>query len=291
MKKLSSKAIEKKLREYFLNQQINSFRFRDLDKIFSDNWENWNFTASTSSKAFITFLVNTSILNKIDLQFPSRKEIFYTSDKCSPYQLVQSIKPNAYFSHLSAVYLHKLTDQIPKTIYINFEQPAKPVFDRSLVQSRIDLAFKNSPRETKNIAEYDNYNIKLLNGMFTGNLGITEVNFPPDELLPITDIERTLIDIVVRPVYSGGIYMVLDAYKAAQNKVSINKLTAYLQKLNYVYPYHQAIGFYLEKTGAYSKKQIDLLRKFEMKYDFYLTHQMKEMDYSPEWKLYYPKGF
>ncbi len=127
--------------------------------------------------------------------------------------------------------------------------------------------------------------------MFTGNLGITEINFSSNEFLPITDIERTLIDITVRPVYSGGIYMVLDAYKAAQDKVSINKLTAYLQKLNYVYPYHQAIGFYLDKTGAYSKKQIDLLHKFEMKYDFYLTHQMKEMDYSPEWKLFYPKGF
>jgi len=25
--------------------------------------------------------------------------------------------------------------------------------------------------------------------------------------------------------------------------------------------------------------------------DFYLTHKMKDMSYSKEWKLFYPKGF
>jgi len=37
----------------------------------------------------------------------------------------------------------------------------------------------------------------------------------------------------------------------------------------------EAIGFYLEKAG-YKDSQIKLLNKFAIKYDFYLTHQMKE---------------
>ena len=64
--------------------------------------------------------------------------------------------------------------------------------------------------------------------------------------LRFTNLERTLIDAAVRPVYAGGVFEVRKAYQLAKEKVSVNRLAALLQKLNYIYPYHQAIGFYLE---------------------------------------------
>ena len=64
---------------------------------------------------------------------------------------------------------------------------------------------------------------------------------------------------------------------------------SYLFKLKHVYPYHQAIGFYLEKA-EYKANQIALVEKIEMKNDFYLDYQMKNSDYSSRWKLFYPKG-
>jgi hypothetical protein len=82
----------------------------------------------------------------------------------------------------------------------------------------------------------------------------------------------------------------LKAYKLARPKVSVNKLAATLKKLDYIYPYHQAIGFYLERAGVYTESSIALLRKFDFKYDFYLTHQIKEKAYSERWRLYFPKG-
>jgi len=112
-----------------------------------------------------------------------------------------------------------------------------------------------------------------------------------NEKLMVTDVERTLIDIVVRPSYSGGIKEVLEAYRKAVGKVSINKLSAMLQKLNYTYPYHQAIGFYLQRAGVYRESQISLLKKFKFEYNFYIANQIKEPEYSKEWRLYYPKGF
>ena len=78
--------------------------------------------------------------------------------------------------------------------------------------------------------------------------------------------------------------------KNAAEAVSINKLSAMLKKIDYVYPYHQVIGFYVEKSGAYRKSQIDLLRKQEMVYDFYLMHKMSNPKYSSAWKLHYPEG-
>ncbi|MBN1765422.1 MAG: hypothetical protein JW860_09220 [Sedimentisphaerales bacterium] len=100
----------------------------------------------------------------------------------------------------------------------------------------------------------------MLNGMHIGNIGVVEADGYEGEKIQLTDIERTLIDIAVRPEYAGGPFEVLRAYKSAKNKVSINRLTALLKKINYVYPYHQVIGYYLDKAGVYQKSQIDRIK-------------------------------
>jgi hypothetical protein len=175
---------------------------------------------------------------------------------------------------------------------LNAEQPPKPQNRSDLAQERIDIAFKRPQRLTTNITNYKGQRIWFLNGMHTNQLGVIESEGPSGENIRLTDIERTLIDITVRPYYSGGVYEVLGAFRRAKehDKVSVNRISAMLSKLNYVYPYHQAIGFYLEKTGVYEDSAIDLLRKAPRQFDFYLTHGTTETEYSKSWKLYYPKG-
>ena len=189
------------------------------------------------------------------------------------------------------MFLNDLTEQIPKTIYFNFEQPPKRNKPLELEQSRIDMAFNRKVRVSNNIANYKGWKIISLNGMFTKQLGVISIKGPDENQLRVTNIERTLIDIAVRPIYSGGIFEVLNAYQNAKGIVSINKLVAMLAKLNYTYPYHQVIGFYLEKSGVYKSNVIDLLLKFPIKYNFYLTHQMEDVSFSEKWKLFFPKGF
>jgi hypothetical protein len=187
------------------------------------------------------------------------------------------------------MYFHKLTGQLPGTIYLNFEQLPKRYQEGDLDQDRIDAAFKNAVRVSKNIALYKEHKICILNGMHTGKLGVIEIEGPKGEKIPVTDIERTLIDIAVRPVYSGGVSEVLKAYRLGRKKISIEKLSTSLKKLNYIYPYHQVVGFYLEKAGVYDYPSIDIFEKFGINYDFYLTHQMKGVSYSKKWRLYFPK--
>ena len=126
--------------------------------------------------------------------------------------------------------------------------------------------------------------------MFTGNNGVTEMPGPEGETLQVTDVERTLIDITVRPEYAGGVFEVLKAFRNAHQKVSVNRLAAMLRKINYTYPYHQAIGFYMDKAGVYSPSQIELLQKFDVAFDFYLAHQLDSPHYSKKWRLYLPEG-
>ena len=101
----------------------------------------------------------------------------------------------------------------------------------------------------------------LSKGETQANSGVIEETVVPDAgPLRLTNLERTLIDITVRPVYSGGVFEVAKAFELAKEKLSVNSLTAMLKKLEYTYPYHQAVGFYLERAG-YKSSLLDLLRK------------------------------
>ena len=159
-------------------------------------------------------------------------------------------------------------------------------------QQSIDGAFKRNCRVSNNRTEFNDTTICLLNGRNTGCLGVQPLDVTLTEAtVRATNVARTLIDIVVRPVYAGGIHEVAAAYDAAFDQFSVNRLAAYLKKLSFTYPYHQSIGFYLERTGRYSDSQLELLREFEMGFDFYLDHKMVDVEYVKDWRLFVPKGF
>lgn len=262
-----------------------------ISRILDRNKRFWRLPEGLTTSRFIKLLTENTKLKRHELNFPRKKYIRFTWGEESVYQLALSLERDSYFTHYTAMYWHNLTDQIPKTIYVNYEQRPKRYVPDRLLQVNIDRALRNAQRESKNIAMVGDFKVCMLNGKYTDRLGVTEMVTDGNERLMLTDIERTLIDIVVRPAYSGGIYEVLNAYRRAVKKVSINKLCAILRKIKYIYPYHQAIGFYLERAGVYREAQIKLLKRFDFEYDFYMTHQMKETEYSKEWRLYYPKGF
>lgn len=285
--RIAKKDIITKFEEY----DKNIFFYKHVSEILDENRRFWRLPVNLTANAFIDLLTDYTKLKRHEFSFPRGKILRFSWGDASVFNLTMSLKKDSYFTHYTSLFWHNLTYQIPKTIYVNYEQSKKNVSNSGLSQDRIDRAFTNRPRISNNIAAFGDYKICLLNGKFTNRTGVTEITTPESYRIMVTDIERTLIDIVVRPSYSGGIHEVLNAYKKAAGKVSINKLSAMLQKLNYIYPYHQAIGFYLQRAGVYTETQIRLLKKFDFKFDFYITHQIKEAEYSKEWRLYYPKGF
>jgi hypothetical protein len=214
----------------------------------------------------------------------------YIYDRATAYQLALTLKANAYLSHYTAVYFHELTEQLPKTIYTTFEQSAKAATASPLLQSSIDAAFAKPQRLSDNYASYDDYSLYLLNGKHTNNEGVIAAENEHMGKIRVTNLERTLIDIAVRPAYSGGVGEVVKAYERAKETVSVNKLNAMLKKLKFIYPYYQAIGFYMEKAG-YRDAQLKLMKAHPFEFDFYLSYGMQEKEYAPTWRLYYPKGF
>lgn len=279
-------AIERHLSER--SQRV--FRRTDFDRLLKEKRDDWKLAKQINSATLITTLLATTRLREVVLtsaDYPSVTR--YMWGTASSFEVALSIKPHAYLCHLSAAFLHNLTDQIPSTIYVNAEQSPKPEPEGQLTQDALTRAFARPQRTSRLIYAYDNARIVVLAGKNTGRLEVGEVQGTGDETLEVTKLERTLIDLVVRPTYAGGLPTVIDAYRAAKDRVSINTLRATLKKLRYVYPYHQAIGFVMERAG-FAKESCDMLFALGTPFDFYLTHAMVETDYDPKWRLFFPKG-
>lgn len=291
MKETRFQIAKKDIISFFEKNPASIFTYTDISKILEENKAFWRLPINLTVGEFIQLLLDGSPLKQHDLYFPNRKVLRFTWGKVSPFQLGLSLVEKSYFSHYTSLFLHSLTNQIPKTIYINFEQAKKRVKRQKLLQKNIDYAFSKPARISHNTATFKEYKLCLLNGKFTNNLGVIEIETSEREKLLVTNIERTLIDIAVSPAYAGGVYEILKAYKQAKDKVSINKLAAMLKEIDYIYPHYQRIGLYLEKSGVYKESQLELLKKVSFENDFYLTHQMEDKEYSKTWRIYYPKGF
>jgi hypothetical protein len=173
-------------------------------------------------------------------------------------------------------------------LYVNHEQGQKPPNDNRLTQEAIDRAFKNHPRQTKLIYLVSGTKIGVLNGKFTSQLGVETRQSPTGEAVAVTNLERTLIDATVRPHYAGGVPVVIGAFAAARGKVSIQKLSQMLKQLDYTYPYHQAVGFYLKQSG-YTKEDQTLLKESGINLRFYLSHGLKAPLFDEDWRIWYPQ--
>ena len=268
-----------------LHKSFSEYELRD---IYGQHKEEWKAPKTISFKKFIDFLEKETPLKIIELEREGQRKaktlfIWKAEDELSH---LAGLKKSGYYTHYTAMSLHNLTLQIPKVYYLNTEHSQNPAAS-TLSQEDIDQAFSKEQRKTSFIYTYKNKKIFLLNSKNTNELGVQTFS-SSTEYYRYTNLERTLIDIAIRPAYSGGVFEVLEAYKQAKEKVDTAKLYQYLQQLNYSYPYHQVIGFYMEQAGYPASEVAPFGQNIQL--NFYLTYNLKAKQYADKWKLFYPKG-
>jgi len=268
MKKLLKN--KQKIIDMFEQFKKNVYSYKNLELLFNYNKKELK---KYSLQEFIMFAFKLKIIKKLKIKHKNRTYIVFTYQNPGLFEIIQKIKDGSYFAYYSAMYIHNLTEQIPKSVYINFE------------------TFKKEYKITKSTAVYNDFRIYIIRNKYTDKLGVINNSVSDNETISVTNLERTLIDIAINPEFSGGIYEVLKAYEEAAKEVSINKLISILKKMNHTSPYHQIIGFYLEKSGAYREFQINLIKEFPIREKINLIPEMKEMDFSETWQLFYPKNF
>lgn len=264
----------------------NIFTVYEIEEFYREHAYEWKLSLRMDIEDFIYFCKNNNILKEIYLEFPNRSIRRFVKNKhqYSKEDIAISLSPKAYFSHYSAVMIHDLSNNVVKNVFISTELSKKKETPRLLEQESINRAFSKPMRFTNRKAEYQNAYIYWLESKNYDSIGIIEGEYK------YTDLERTLIDCLMRPQYCGGIDEVINIFEAAKNNISINKLYKYIKRMNPIYPYHQALGFILEYIGLQGKI-VDMFLTLGMDYDFYLDYNtnINNCNYSSKWKLYYPK--
>jgi len=152
------------------------------------------------------------------------------------YEIGTALITPSMISYFSALHYHHLTDQIPRTIYIS--TPKR-------------LGSFSSQREINGIKYHL---IQMKPDYFFGKMDV----WIGEAKIPISDLERTLVDGLRNPQFCGGFSEVIDAYHKAEGRFDLSKIISYSKHLDT--STMKRLGWMLEHIGL-GKKQLTQLEK------------------------------
>lgn len=276
--------------DFFRNYPPACLNRRQFHNLLQYHRDQWGIPKSYTFLRLINILISEDITSETIFRRKSPASALkrYSIHKPSALSLGLSLASNSFLSHGSAAYVHDLTNQLPDPLLVNVEQSPKPRPYGKLTQEAIDRAFQNSQRTSRNVWEMGHHRFALLSGKNTGRIGVVEFNSDSGEALQTTNIFRTLVDMTVRPAYvPGGVVEIARMFATVRNRVSGEQLFGTLNQMNYVYPYHQSIGFFMVRAG-FDVAELEHFRHPGLKFDFYLTHGMQSPVFDSDWRIYYP---
>ena len=117
---------ESDIRDYFAKNNFLVYTRNDLIDIFNQQRDFWEIASYRNYKHFLSFLDEKQILIKEKLVNIHNGAIKYLWNKfnVTNFDKAIAIKKDGYLSNFSAMQIHGITLQIPKTIFVSFDQYA-----------------------------------------------------------------------------------------------------------------------------------------------------------------------
>jgi len=149
---------------------------------------------------------------------------FVGKSKVDPLEVVCTLDPFAYLSHLSAIEFYGLTDRFPKTIYISspkqnqWQQYAKDQMHKDLKDNYSSYNnAKYPPLENLRPLKIDKKNIKFFNSLHLGAYKNIK-----DRNIRVSTIGRTFLNMLQNPDLCGGLDHVIDCFEEHAQTYIIN---------------------------------------------------------------------
>ena len=255
---------------------------QDLMNLFSFFKENSIISSSLSFKVFFLKLLDDG-LKSYSIKIRDIEKTRYTLlEDLNIFDFVNTLAKNSFFPMTTSLNIQNLTTYRDNFVFISKERVKRTEFKtKELSQKSIDEAFKKQPRRTKALDKLDNFNIVILETNFTNNYEI--INF---EGYKISSINRGFVEIISNIQYFQSSEIVIDLFKEMKTSLDIEKIYNLIEKFDFLYPYFQLFGFYLEKIGFLKEELIKFYaRKTDLK--FYTQKAKDSYSFDDYWNIYY----
>lgn len=215
--------------------------------------------------------------------FRDIQKIRYTLNKeFNIYDFAYSLENKSFFPMFTSLNIQGLSNYRNNFVFISRERKERNNFiSRSLTQDAIDKAFTRNPRRTKAYDVINGYNLVLLESNNTEGIGIINYNG-----YRVSSINRAFIEIISNIHYFISPNNVINEFKIIKNKLDIDEILKIIEKFDFVYPYYQLAGYYLEEIG-FTKNE--LFKFYSKKSDliFYTIKNKKKYEFNEYWNIKY----
>lgn len=266
---------------YTLNEK-RFFSINDIANILDELKEKNLVSNSLSQNDFYLKLLYDGLISHT-ITIRDVEKIRYTLNKeFNIYDFVYSLERNGFFSMFTSLNIQGFTNFRDNFIFISKERMQRVNFSsKNITQEAIDKAFSNKPRKTKAYNTIYNYNIVMLESNNTQGVGIINYNG-----YKVSSINRAFVEIISNIQYSKTPYDVIKEFRQLKDKLDINEIFKIIEKFDFIYPYYQLAGYYLEKIG-FLKEELSRFFNNKTNLIFYTMKNKTNYDLDEYWGIKY----
>ena len=266
---------------YTLNEK-RFFSINDIANILDKLKEENLVSNSLSQNDFYLKLLYDGLISHT-ITIRDVEKIRYTLNKeFNIYDFVYSLERNGFFSMFTSLNIQGFTNFRENFIFISKERMQRVNFSsKNITQEAIDKAFSNKPRKTKAYNTIYNYNIVMLESNNTQGVGIINYNG-----YKVSSINRAFVEIISNIQDSKTPYDVIGEFRQLKDKLDINEIFKIIEKFDFIYPYYQLAGYYLEKIG-FLKEELSRFFNNKTNLIFYTMKNKTNYDLDEYWGIKY----
>ncbi len=189
-----------------------------------------------------------------------------------------------FFSMSTSLNIQGLSNFRNNIIFLTKERVTKNILDEdNLTQEKIDQAFKKPYRRTKAIGKFLNYNIVLLEANKTNGKPFEVIEY---NNYKVSSINRAFVEMISSVGYMRSTEDIINVFVPIKDKLDLNKILKVIKTFDFVYPYYQLAGFYLEQIG-YTKNELKSFYKNLSEFNFYAQKERENYIFDEYWKIYH----
>jgi len=263
-------------------KQFEYLSIENLKEILQSLKEKSYVANNLSINSFILKLIDEG-LTQNSIVIRGHTKVRYTLRKdLSIYNFCSVLEKNSFFSMTTSLNIQKISEYRSNYIFISKERASRIKRQNiQLTQVDIDNAFSKKPRQTSAYDRLENHIVILLEANNTEAYEIINFNG-----YKVSSINRVFVELISNIHYFQSSQKVLELFLSIKERLDIKKIYIIIEKFNFIYPYFQLAGFYLEKIG-FSKDELSEYYSKKSDLNFYTEKNKDSYEFDKYWNIYY----